>query len=100
MASSNTRNSPAQPCRSPIANTVPPPKVNGAGFHSEISTGSATVASMWQMLALSDAALHRRQGPSLELFLDGAVEVEAHGRGIAPGRPDVGGEDVIAVADA
>src|SRR5947208_12482781 len=100
MASSSTRNSAAQPCTSPIAKTVSLPRANGAGFHSEISTGSARAVSMPRMLALSGAALHCRQGAALELFLDRAVEVEAHRRGVAPRHPEVGGQRVVAVADA
>src|SRR4030095_5416005 len=100
MASSSTRNSAAQPCTSPIANTVSPPRANGAGFQSEISTGSATAASMPPMLALSGAALHCRQRPALELLLDGAIEVEAQGRRIAARDPEMGGQRVMAVIDA
>src|SRR6185436_3371532 len=81
------------------------PKANGAGFHSEISTASATAASMRPMLALSGAALHCGpchvgRGTTLELFLDGAVEVEAQRGGLGSRHPEMGGQRVVAVADA
>src|SRR4029453_3586309 len=100
MVSSSTRNSAAQPCTSPMANTVSPPRANGAGFHSEISTGSARAVSLRAMLALSGAALHCHQGRAPALFLCPAVEVESNRRGIAPGHPEMGGQRVVAVADA
>src|ERR1044072_4512677 len=105
MVSSSTRSSAAQPWTSPIANTVSPPRANGAGFHAEISTGSATAASMPVMLALSGAALHCRpchvaERSALELFLDRAVEVETQRRRVAPGSPEMGSQRVVIVADA
>src|ERR1044072_6163630 len=105
MVSSSTRNSAAQPCTSPMANTVSPPRANGAGFHSEISTGSARAVSMRAMLALSGAALHcgpchGSRGAALELFLDRRVEVEAPRGAVAPGAPEMGAQGVVGIADA
>src|SRR5262245_12216293 len=104
MQPSRARNSSAQPCTSPMANTVSPFSSKGAGLQPAISTGSLAELSMSPMLALSGPALHRRRsghgGVALELFLDGAVEVEAHPRLVGPLDPDVRRQRVVSVADA
>src|SRR5258708_28239691 len=107
MVPRSARSSSAQPCTSPMANTVSPERSNGAGFQSEISTGSlaamATGVSMPAMLALSGAALHRGGGgfgcPPLELFLHRAIEVVFYRPLIPPLVHDIGGQGVRAVAD-
>src|SRR5216683_2463130 len=107
MVPRSARSSSAQPCTSPMANTVSPSRANGAGFQSEISTGSgaamATGVSMPAMLALSGAALHRSGSgfgrPPLELFLHRAIEVVFYRSLIPPIDPDMGGQGVVAVAD-
>src|ERR1700716_926951 len=105
MVPRSARNSSAQPWTSPMANTVSPPRSNGAGFQSEISTGSlaVTVGSMATMLALSGAALHRGGscfwGPSLELLLHRAIEVVFYRQLVAPIDPGVGCQGVVAIAD-
>src|SRR5216683_516891 len=105
MVPKSARSSSAQPWTSPTANTVSPRRSNGAGFQSEISTGSlaVTVVSMAAMLALSGAALHcggsGLGGPSLELLLHCAIEVVFYRPLIPPIDPDVGGQCVVAVAD-
>src|SRR5258708_22536272 len=107
MVPRSARNSSAQPCTSPMANTVSPLRSNGAGFQPEIATGSvavmATGVSMPAMLALSGAALHRGGsgfgGPPLELFLHRAIEVVFYRQRVAPIDPSLSGQRVVAVAD-
>src|SRR5262245_5313334 len=104
MQPSKARNSSAQPCTSPTANTVSPFRSKGAGFQPAISTGSLADVSMAPMLSLSGAPLHRCRGrlgsTALELFLDDAVQVEAHRHLVRPLDPDVRRQRVVAVADA
>src|SRR4029077_7502944 len=102
MVRRTARSSSAQPWTSAMANTVSPKRSNGAGFQSEISTGSwaamATGVSMTAMLVLSGAARHRRGGgfggAPLELFLHRAIEVVFHRPLIPPIDPDMGGQGV------
>src|SRR5262245_31956282 len=97
MAPSSARSSAAQPCTSPIANTLSPPNANGAGLQSEISTGRSRVVSMSAMVDLTGLPLHRGRRAALELFLDGSIEVEEHGGHVLARHPEMGGEREVVV---
>src|SRR5262249_40565102 len=104
MVASSAASSRAQPCTSPMANTVSPLTSNGAAVHGPTSPGSVTDVSMPGMLDRSGAALHRgRPGlgrPALELFLDPAIEIEAHRHLLSAIDPHVRRQHVVAVAYA
>src|SRR5262249_39280269 len=104
MVASSAASSRAQPCTSPMANTVSPLTSNGAAVQGPTSTGSVTGVSMPGMLDLSGAALHRgRTGlgrAAIELFLEPAIEIEAHGHLLTAVDPYVRRQQVVAVAYA